>query len=290
MRPKVSVLMPMYNAAATVRRALQAITLQTFEDWEVIVVDDGSDDGSLEVARRFDDARVRVLSYQPNRGRGYARAVALEAARGDFIAFCDADDLWMRHKLARQVALLEQQTEPIAVSCEAMIADAQSAIVGVTQTRPSGGVLRLQVPGRMPWVFAASCWRAPALRQVGFDTTMRSSEDLHCVLRALMGRTAVILPAGDYVWRRAERFAYSTHADSYAALRKILRPYALRYPVTVAREQLFLELRRVLTRAAFQAGSTSWLLKRGTRPATVAEAEAWRVLLSELEAKCEAEA
>jgi len=103
---KVSVIIPLYNKAPYVRRALDSISAQTFADFEAIVVDDGSTDDSAAIAENYSDARFRLIR-QPNAGPGAARNTGIAQARGELIAFLDADDEWLPHYLYESVRLLE---------------------------------------------------------------------------------------------------------------------------------------------------------------------------------------
>ncbi len=102
--PLISVVVPCFNAQDTLIRTLASVAFQTYQNIEVLIVDDGSSDGSLEIARRFAecDARMRVLS-QPNRGVAAARNLGISAAKGEFVALIDADDLWRPEKLELQL-------------------------------------------------------------------------------------------------------------------------------------------------------------------------------------------
>jgi len=91
--PRYTVVVPLYNGAATVERTLAAIAAQTVSDFEVVVVDDGSSDDTAAVVRAWADPRVRLLQ-QENAGVSAARNTGLREARADWIAFCDADDTW----------------------------------------------------------------------------------------------------------------------------------------------------------------------------------------------------
>ena len=91
-KPLVSIIMPCYNGEAFLAEAVGSVLAQTFRDFELIVVDDGSTDGSADILARYVDP-VRVIR-QTNRGVSAARNVGIAAARGDFIAFLDADDTW----------------------------------------------------------------------------------------------------------------------------------------------------------------------------------------------------
>lgn len=95
--PAVSVVIPLYNKGPHIARALNSVLAQTFQDFEVIVVDDGSTDDGAEVVRKFDDPRIRLI-HQENQGVSAARNVGVEASRGELVAFLDADDEWLpRH-------------------------------------------------------------------------------------------------------------------------------------------------------------------------------------------------
>jgi len=102
--PAVSVIIPAYNAADFIAEAVQTVRAQTFRDYEIIVVDDGSSDGTADVVRRL-GGEVRY-HRQPNGGVASARNAGLELSRGDLVCFLDADDLWLPEKLARQTAFM----------------------------------------------------------------------------------------------------------------------------------------------------------------------------------------
>jgi teichuronic acid biosynthesis glycosyltransferase TuaG len=107
--PRVSVIMPVFNAAEFVAAAIASVQAQTMAEWELFAVEDGSTDGSLAILRNLAaDPRIRVLAGHANEGPGPARNRGIAAARGRFIAFLDADDLWHPEKLARQLAFMAQ--------------------------------------------------------------------------------------------------------------------------------------------------------------------------------------
>ncbi|MFO1418578.1 MAG: glycosyltransferase family A protein [Methylotetracoccus sp.] len=106
--PSVSVVIPSYNRAALLREAIASVLAQTFADIEIIVVDDGSTDGTGDVVAEFSrDSRIRYIA-QMNAGVSAARNTGIDAATGALVAFLDSDDLWVPDHLARLVAALEQ--------------------------------------------------------------------------------------------------------------------------------------------------------------------------------------
>lgn len=106
--PAVSVITPVWNAAETLGASVASVRAQTEPDWEMWLVDDGSTDDSLARARELAaaDPRIRVIALGENRGAAVARNTGIRAARGRFIAFLDADDLWRPSKLSAQLAAL----------------------------------------------------------------------------------------------------------------------------------------------------------------------------------------
>lgn len=112
--PRVSVIMPVLNAAAYLPHAIESVVGQVFGDWELIVIDDGSTDDSAAIAQRYAllDDRIRILRPDAaRRGAAAARNRGIEISRGEFIAFLDADDLYLPDKLARDIAALDADPE-----------------------------------------------------------------------------------------------------------------------------------------------------------------------------------
>lgn len=111
---KVSVIMPSYNSAAYVREAISSVLDQTYKNWELIIVDDASTDNSIDVIRPYveNDPRIRLHVSEKNAGAAATRNKCTELATGDVIAFLDSDDLWLKEKLEKQVAVY--QSDPSA--------------------------------------------------------------------------------------------------------------------------------------------------------------------------------
>ncbi len=112
----VSIIIPCYNSEGWLHQTLESVLAQTWERKEIIVVDDGSTDGSLAVAKRFESPIVKVIS-QENRGASAARNRALKEAQGDFLQYLDADDLLSPQKIEEQVLLLQQNPPDTLAVC-----------------------------------------------------------------------------------------------------------------------------------------------------------------------------
>ncbi|HET9299472.1 MAG TPA: glycosyltransferase [Candidatus Polarisedimenticolaceae bacterium] len=131
----MSVVIPAYNAAAFLGEALESVFAQGIPDVEVVVVDDGSSDGTAEVARRFGRG-VRVLS-QPRSGSGRARNLGLSETNGEIVAFLDADDVWVPDKMARQLPILEGD-RALALVFSDMVAFGEPGVEGRSYFRERG--------------------------------------------------------------------------------------------------------------------------------------------------------
>jgi glycosyltransferase involved in cell wall biosynthesis len=125
--PKVSVVVPVYNGERFLQEALDSVLAQTYQDYEVICVDDGSTDGSLDVFKKY-SGRVSVIR-QPNSGQGAARNAGVGRASGAYVAFLDQDDRWYPHKLDRQVAVLEADPDIVLVLCNSDRMDVDGRIL-----------------------------------------------------------------------------------------------------------------------------------------------------------------
>ena len=108
--PAVSVIIPTYNRAEFLRLAITSVLNQTFQDFEIIVVDDASEDHTHEVMNNLNDKRIKYIRHEVNKRVSAARNTGVLHSSGDYIAFLDDDDEWLPSKLQRQVALLEDST------------------------------------------------------------------------------------------------------------------------------------------------------------------------------------
>ncbi|OFW06402.1 MAG: hypothetical protein A3I61_19815 [Acidobacteria bacterium RIFCSPLOWO2_02_FULL_68_18] len=137
--PLVSVIIPVYNAAPFVSRAIESVLHQTFKDYEIIVVDDGSSDGSRDEILKFADRLTYV--HQANRGQAVARNRAIARSTGQYLAFLDADDLWYPQKLQRCVDMLEADSGAAMVCSTYTLMSLEGRIVIPHVKLPTSGGL-----------------------------------------------------------------------------------------------------------------------------------------------------
>lgn len=112
MEDKISIIIPVYNAEKYIAETVETVRGQTYPNWELLLVEDGSTDGSRQVLRELlqkrPDERIRLLEKE-NEGAAKARNTGLQAAQGRYVAYLDADDLWQEEKLERQLAFMKKQ-------------------------------------------------------------------------------------------------------------------------------------------------------------------------------------
>jgi glycosyltransferase involved in cell wall biosynthesis len=209
--PKISVIIPTYNRAHCVNDAIDSVLSQSFQDIEVIVVDDGSTDGTSEVLRAYED-RLKVIR-QSNGGVSAARNNGIRAARAEWIAFLDSDDTWEKNKLKIQAEDLEENPGAVAHIADAFVNDPANPLPSMFQLwglrseftsvkfreRPLLDVLRA-------WFMVSCCViRREAIEAAGyFDTSIRIFEDFDLLTRvALEGPFVVNCYPGTHMRRRS---------------------------------------------------------------------------------------
>ena len=109
--PKVSVLLSVHNHENYVGPAIESVLRQTYQDWELIIIDDCSQDRSPDVARQYKDERIQFYRLEENKGAILTFNELLKKASGEYIASLDSDDIWYDNKLEEQIAYLEQHKE-----------------------------------------------------------------------------------------------------------------------------------------------------------------------------------
>lgn len=110
MSPLVSIITPNYNCARFIAQTIESVLAQTYTNWEMLIVDDCSTDGSYEIAQGYaeKDSRIKVFRNEKNSGAAVSRNRAIEASSGEYVAFLDSDDLWLPEKLERQLKFMQE--------------------------------------------------------------------------------------------------------------------------------------------------------------------------------------
>lgn len=204
--PHASIVVPAFNAAATLSDTLTSLSSQTYRDFEIIVVDDGSTDTTATIARRHahSDPRIKLVQ-QINRGLAGARNTGIAHSLGAVVGFCDADDLWLPEKLATHVAhldgapdvgisysgsnMIDDKGKPIGHAQRPRLRNVTSAHVFKRNPIGNGSapVIRREALQALAW-----CPATETRRDWVFDETFRQSEDIECWLRLCVSTDWII--------------------------------------------------------------------------------------------------
>ena len=128
MNPLVSIIMPAYNSSTTICEAISSVLDQTFQEWELIVIDDNSTDNTVEIISSFSDPRIELISLPSNEGPGYCRDLGLKKASGFYISFLDSDDFWFRNFLNVYVQALQNYAVDLVYGSYIMKKELQSKV------------------------------------------------------------------------------------------------------------------------------------------------------------------
>ena len=173
--PKVSVIIPAYNLMAYLPETIANVLEQTYQDFEVVVVDDGSTDNTARWVESVEDPRVRLVS-QPNMGLSAASNTGVINARGEYITFLDADDLWEKSKLAQQVAVLDSHPEiGVVYTWVTYINEAGESTGRVVRATAEGYIWQQTIEVNQIECGSVAMIRRSCFDRVGlFDTNLRS--------------------------------------------------------------------------------------------------------------------
>jgi len=227
--PVVTVVTPAYNAARYLPGTVASVLGQTFSDLELIIVDDGSTDDTLAVARRLaaTDPRIRVVST-PNGGPAAARNTALRSARGEFVALLDSDDIMLPDYLARQLAVFEVCPDAAVVTANAVNCGGGPAFDGKAFWPRVDGLERLtlhQLIEHEDSVCILSVFRRSICAAIGgFNPVFTGNEDYEFWLRAALAGIVIVRnyePIG--VYRRRDESMSSNEPRMVRGVREVLR-------------------------------------------------------------------
>lgn len=190
MTPAISVVLPVHNRADVLKRAIQSVVDQRLEEWELIVVDDGSQDDSVAVAKSFGDERIKMIELGENRGGNVARNAGVRAAAATLIAFLDSDDVYLPEKLESVVAEFERRPGlDLLVDSFIKVQPPGSSKERVTRRNPviyDRETFRRALFTRVLWKATPSITakREAIVRAGMFDQTLRRLQDFDFLIRA----------------------------------------------------------------------------------------------------------
>jgi glycosyltransferase involved in cell wall biosynthesis len=280
----ISVLMPILNCVETLPFALASLQSQTHEEWECILLDDGSTDAPDAFIAGLDDPRIRYYRFAQNRGRGAARQHALNLAKGEYIAFLDGDDWVYPQKLRLQLNVLDENHDLSAVSSGMCISDVEGRLVGIRNTTDVQvtTIGTMNQPRMPPLAFAPSMMRAAVARATGFDPSFPTAEDADFLLRALLGRRYAVLPRPLYVYREQGAMTLEKVSGALDNCCRMFRKHFRDYPITATLQLAKARGKQMIYHAASMLGCWDHTIARRSRAPNEFEFQqhrlAWRTV------------
>ena len=277
MNPLVSIIMPTYNARHTLPWAIASLYAQTYENWEVIIVDDGSTDQTRQYLSSFTDSRIRCLINEQNLGRGKSRQRALEAARGTYIALLDADDWMFPDRIRYQVETLNSEPGIVLVSSGAAIVNLNEELIGVRGISSAPVIQVSKRIGPTPFVFATSMFRLNSATGHQFYERYPLAEDSHFMMRLLLGKRFMMLPALGYAYREHSSASVPKMVLSHQCMAMIYLSHRREFPAVsfmLAAKSL---LKAGLWRAVSWFGMETRIITNRSMPPTREQEEEYRI-------------
>lgn len=235
--PAVSVVMAACNSAATIAEAIESVRRQTREDWELIVVDDGSRDGTADLVETFTDVRIRVIRELENRGPAFARNRAISLAQAPLVATLDSDDLWLPQYLATMISTLDSDPGAAIAFTDAWVLDdatgrvrkmAAMAFQDPPEPLPTDPDTLLVELLRRNFIYNSVTFRREAFTKVGgYDERLWIGEDWELWLRlAAAGFRFARVPQLLAVYRRRGETLTSDSERAIAGRNEVYRVVA----------------------------------------------------------------
>jgi len=237
--PLISVVIPVWNGEATIERTLASALAQSFSDIEVLVINDGATDGTVERVGRFSDPRVQLHNFS-NAGLAASRNRGIRLARGEFIAFLDADDLWLPRKLELQLAALRAQPAAALAYGFSDCVDADDRYIGHgSHIACSGKVYEKLLLANFLDNGSTPLVRASALATSGvFDETLPAAEDWDLWLRLAWHFDVVCVPEPLTLYRVHGQSMSANLPRQEAACLRVLENAVARLPPGPHRDEL----------------------------------------------------
>jgi glycosyltransferase involved in cell wall biosynthesis len=271
--PLFSVVVPAFNSARTVTAAVASALSQTVSQLEVIVVDDGSTDGTADIVSRIEDPRVRLVS-QPNRGLSAARNAGIAVAAGRYVALLDSDDLYMPDYLALSLDALESTPNVGFAYADGYVFDGAT---GKVRRRTAMARMRPPIPPpqepnafllellQRNFILAWTTIPRSVLEAVGgFDESRSSAEDYELWLRILLhGYRAAWVPGQQVLYRRHAGQMIKALATMTSQLAKVYESLDVDRMPTSTHRQIVLQRRRETRRQARILGLVGGLVPQG---------------------------
>jgi|JI9StandDraft_2_1071091.scaffolds.fasta_scaffold03404_5 glycosyltransferase involved in cell wall biosynthesis len=279
----VTVAIPFYNANRTIADAVKSVFAQTYQDWELILIDDGSRDGSADQVKQIRDSRVRVISDGVNCGLSARLNQIATLAKGEYLARMDADDLMHPERIARQIAFLAKNPSIDAIDTATYTVDDDLTPLGIRGDEPldcrpesvlrNGLFIHPTLMGRTKW-----------FRQNPYDGAFHRAEDRELWCRTCTESKFARLVEPLFFYREALTGNLPNYINTGKTIRKILLKYG---PPVLGAWRTSVLIKKFAMRSAIYRGATALgiqgkLIRRRNRPLTQHESKTAQAVIMQI--------
>jgi len=213
--PKISVLMTVFNADGFLQETLESLVNQDFDDWEAIVIENGSNDSSREILRNFSDERIKPTFLKQNIGRTEALNLALNKSFSEYIAILDADDIAMEKRFSRQIEWLESDGSVGLVGSWASFIDSKGKFIQLKFGPEKHEAIVRRFATQNPFVHSSVMFRREIAMSIGgYDLTYKYAQDFDLIMKFATLSRVEIIPEMLCKWRSLENSQTSSPKSS----------------------------------------------------------------------------
>lgn len=232
-KPKVSVVMPVYNGGPYLRQAIESVLAQTFKDFEFVIIDDGSTDNSAEIIRSFNDTRIIFLEHADNKGLINTLREGLERAQGEYIARMDGDDIWTNpEKLEKQLEYFDHSEDTVLVGTWATLIDKEGRTRGSLRYPYEDAAIRKSILIKNCFIHPSVMFKkAAAIQAGGFLADEKHVEDYGLWLR--LGEHGTLANVPEYLMAYRMHDMNVTRQNNLEQIEnsfKLVKKHAKSYP------------------------------------------------------------
>ena len=240
--------------------AVASLLCQTYENWELIFVDDGSTDGSAEFVESVEDKRIKVFRFDKNYGRPYARQKALDEARGDYVAMLDSDDWYYSDKLEKQVKFMEENPSIGVVSSGMIIVNNDQVATGYRCCRKINSQINNGYKVKLNIANAPSLIKSKYAKKTQYNNIR--GEDVDFLARILIEAKYSNISEILYVYAEQASFNVRNIREIYLSRKSYLKKLDQNYSIKKREEIVKMKLKYLIKRLLFLLSLEEYILKR----------------------------
>ncbi|RLD50552.1 MAG: hypothetical protein DRI94_08330 [Bacteroidetes bacterium] len=190
----VSIILPVYNAEKYLKFAIDSVLSQTYEKFELIIINDGSTDSSFEIIKSYSDNRIKLINHNNNIGYVYRLNEGIEISKGVFIARIDSDDIWKTNKLSEQIKAFEKNTNLFFIATDFNMIDKNGKVISIVKNSKYSNI-KNNILKKSLICHSSIIFKKDICKSIGiYNENIKYAEDYNYWIRILSKYDGIILP------------------------------------------------------------------------------------------------